>query len=395
MEIRLDWPARGHEFTEEEIQAVATVMRSKNSALTQGSYVAKFEKDFATYLNSPNAFSLMSAAHGLDIAAMLIDIKPGDEVIIPAHTYCASALAFARRGANIKWADIDPATFTISLDSAKSLITEKTKAIVVVHLYGLISPAILEFVKLANDKKIYLIEDCAQSLGAKFNGKHCGTFGDIGCYSFHSQKNLTTLGEGGMITVANTEMANKVTGLRLNGHAPFQNKTEYWLPAMVNVDEDMSDVWPIKSTMNEPQAAVGTLLVKRMDELTSRRRKRGMQIRESLKDIIEIEFQSVYQDEAHSHHLLPARCKSIKWKRDDLIRILFNEYGIKAIIQFYPLYRYDLFKKKGLSNANVPETDRFFDNMISFPFSLVIEDDEFQYLIESVKSAVQKLNSSN
>jgi dTDP-4-amino-4,6-dideoxygalactose transaminase len=394
MELRLDWPARGHEFTEEEIQAVATVMRSKKAALTQGLHVAKFEKDFAAYLNSSNAFALMSAAHGLDIAAMLIDIKQGDEVIIPAHTYCASALAFARRGAKIQWADIDPATFTVSIDSVKKLITEKTKAIVVVHLYGLISPDIEKFVTLAKNKNLFLIEDCAQSLGAKLNGKHCGTFGDIGCYSFHAQKNLTTLGEGGVITVADPEMAKKVTGLRLNGHAPFQNKPEYWLPAMINVDEDMSDVWPIKSTMNEPQAAVASLITTRMDDLTSRRRKRGMQFREALQDFPELEFQFVYKDEAHSHHLLPARCTSAKWQRDDLIRLLYNDYGVKAIIQFYPLYRYDLFKKKGLGYADVPETDRFFDNMISFPFSLIIEDEEFAYLIDSVKAAILKLNSS-
>jgi dTDP-4-amino-4,6-dideoxygalactose transaminase len=393
MEIKIDWPSRGHEFTEEEIQIVGSIMRAKKTALTQGSYVSKFEKDFATYIGASNAFSLMSAAHGLDIAAMLIDIGPGDEIIIPSHTYCASALAFARRGAKIRWADIDPATFTISLEHTKELINSKTKAIVVVHLYGLISPKINEFVSLAKDKNLFLIEDCAQSLGAKLNDKHCGTFGDIGCYSFHSQKNLTTLGEGGVITVANPQLALKVTGLRLNGHAPFKNKIEYWLPAMVNVDEDMENVWPIKSTMNEPQAGVGSLLIARMDELTNSRRKRGMFIRESLKEIKELKFQYIYDNDAHSHHLLPARCQSEKWKRDDLIKMLHDEYGIKAIIQFYPLYRYDLFKKKGLSDANVPETDLFFDNMISFPFSLVLEEDEVEYMINSIKSAINKLNS--
>jgi perosamine synthetase len=393
MEIKVDWPSRGHEFTEEEIQLVGSIMRSKKTALTQGSYVAKFEKDFANYIGSTNAFSLMSAAHGLDIAAMLIDVEPGDEIIIPSHTYCASALAFARRGAKIRWADIDPATFTISIEHTKQLITSKTKAIVIVHLYGLISPKINEFVNLAKEKNLFLIEDCAQSLGAKLNTKHCGTFGDIGCYSFHSQKNLTTLGEGGVITVANPQLALKVTGLRLNGHAPFKNKIEYWLPAMVNVDEDMENIWPIKSTMNEPQAGVGSLLIARMDELTNRRRKRGMLIRESLKEIKELKFQYIYDNDAHSHHLLPARCESEKWKRDDLIKMLHDEYGIKAIIQFYPLYRYDLFKKKGLSDANVPETDLFFDNMISFPFSLVLEEDEVQYMINSIRQAIYKLNS--
>ena len=392
MNIRIDWPARGHDFTQAEITAVSEVLMSSTSALTQGPYVHAFEKKFANYLGAPNAFALMSAAHGLDIAAMLINIKPGDEIIIPAHTYCASALAFARRGAVIRWADIRPDTFTASFESIKSLVSEKTKAIVIVHLYGLISPEIVEIVEFAETKNIFLIEDCAQSLGAKLNGKHCGTFGDIACYSFHAQKNLTTLGEGGMITVADPEMAKNVTGLRLNGHAPFQDKKEYWLPAMVNVDQDMDGIWPMKSTMNEPQAAVGALVLERMDTLTQQRRDRGMRIRKELEGFSDIQFQHVYNDEAHSHHLLPARCKSDKWHRDDLIKLLGNEYGVKAIIQFYPLYRYDLFKKTGHGQANVPQTDAFFDNMISFPFSVVITDEDFEYMITSIKSALTQLN---
>ncbi|NCI49054.1 DegT/DnrJ/EryC1/StrS family aminotransferase [Sediminibacterium roseum] len=393
MDIRVDWPMRGHEFTEEEIAAVAEVMRESNKALTQGARVQQFEKDFAAYLGAPNAFSLMSAAHGLDIAAMLIEIQPGDEVIIPAHTYCATALAFARRGAVIKWADIRPDTFTASLDNVKRLVTEKTKAIVLVHLYGLMSPETEQFAAMAKEKNIFLVEDCAQSLGAKWNGRCCGTFGDIGVYSFHAQKNLTTLGEGGVINVANPDLARKVAGLRLNGHAPFQNKIEYWLPAMVNVDQDIDGIWPVKSTMNEVQAALGSHLIARLDELTERRRKRSMQIREALKDIPEIIFQSIYAAEAHSHHLLPARVASTKWHRDALIKLLFDEYAVKTIIQFYPLYRYDLFRKNGMGAADVPETDRFFDNMISFPFSLTMSETDILYLIESVRSAVNKLNN--
>lgn len=393
MDIRVDWPARGHDYTEQEIAAVTAVMRSKKNALTQGPNVQHFEQRFAAYLGAPNAFALMSAAHGLDLAAMLIDIQPGDEIIIPAHTYCASALAFARRGAQIRWADIRPDSFTASASSIQSLVTPKTKAIIMVHLYGLMSPEIEEIVAIAKKAGVFLIEDCAQSLGAKFKNKHCGTFGDIGCYSFHAQKNLTTLGEGGMLTVADPEMAKKVTGLRLNGHAPFKNKPEYWLPAMVNVDQDMDGIWPMKSTMNEPQAAVGALILERMDELTEQRRKRGMHIRNELASFPELQFQYIHDEDAHSHHLLPARCVSEKWHRDDLIRLLFNDYGVKAIIQFYPLNRYDLFDKTGFGKANVPETDRFFDNMISFPFSMVISEEDFQYTIDSIKAAINQLNS--
>ena len=302
MDILIDWPARGHDYTQSEINSVSELLVKKNTPLTQGEQVTKFEKKFAEYIGVSKAFSLMSAAHALDIAAMLIDIRPGDEIIIPAHTYCASALAFARKGAIIKWADVRHDTFTVSIESIRTLVTEKTKAIVVVHLYGLICPEINEIVSLANKEKIYVIEDCAQSLGAKLNNKHCGTFGDIACYSFHAQKNLTTLGEGGMIIVADQEQAKKVNGLRINGHAPFKDKKEYWLPAMVNVDQDIEGIWPMKSTMNEAQAVIGELVLKRLDKLTEERRERGLRIRHELQRFTELKFQEIHSDQSHSHH---------------------------------------------------------------------------------------------
>jgi perosamine synthetase len=391
MDIRVDWPIRGHAYTKEEISVVAEVMNSTDVPLTQGENVQKFEKEFAAYLNTDYAFSTMSCAHSLDIAAMLADIQPGDEVVIPAHTYCASAISFARCGAVIKWADIDSDSLTMSPESLKKLVSNKTKAIVLVHLYGLLSPHVLEIAEFAKQKNIILIEDCAQALGAKLGDSHCGTFGDIGCYSFHAQKNLTTLGEGGMLTVKSPLMANKIPGLRLNGHAPFTNKSEYWLPAMGNVDQDLDGVWPMKSSMSETQAAVGRLVLKRLDNLTEQRRKRGLAFRDAMKDFPELKFQTIHASEAQSHHLLPARYDGKNKTRDDLIRILSTEYGVKTIIQYYPLNRYDLFKKTGHAEADIPETDMFFDNMISFPFSIVLSDADFNYMLKSVKAALQQL----
>ena len=392
MDLKINWPNRGHEYSKDEIDLVSKIMSNPVDPLTQGNYVARFENDFKNYLGSNNAFSLMSAAHGLDISANLIEIKEGDEVIIPAHTYCATALAFARKGAVIKWADICPKSLTVSLDSISKLITKKTKAIVVVHLYGLICPEILEIVDLAGQNNIFLIEDCAQSLGAKLNGKHCGTFGDIGCFSFHSQKNLTTLGEGGMMVVKKSDMAKHVKGLRLNGHAPFNSHEEYWLPAMSNVDEDIVDVWPIKSSMNEVQGALGSSLIKRMDELTTSRRLLSNKIRQGLINCKELVFQEFNKEESHSHHLLPARCISEKWNRDDLIKLLFNKYKIKCVIQYYPLNRYDLFLKRGYGSADVPNTDEFYDNMISLPFSITLSENDSNYLIDSIINSINTLN---
>ena len=312
MDIRIDWPLWGHSYSEEEIAAAGKIMRQSDSQLTQGNYVKKFEQDLTKYLGVEDVFVTMSCAHALDISAMLIEVEKGDEVIMPSHTYCASALAFARRGATIKWADINPESLTISLESIKKLVTSKTKLVVVTHLYGLLCPEIQEISNFCKNNSIILIEDCAQSLGAKFKDKHCGTFGDIGCYSFHAQKNLTTLGEGGAITVKDKDLSKKISSLRLNGHADFTNKKEYWLPAMINVDLTIEGVWPIKSTMNEVQAAVGSIVLSKLDELTQKRRERGALVRSELAKYPELKFQKIYDSESHSHHLLPARYISKK-----------------------------------------------------------------------------------
>ena len=391
MNFRVDWPQRGHGFSEDEIAAVVGVMRATGQSLTQGRNVQQFEEAFAAYVGADKAFATMSCAHALDIAAMLADIRPGDEVVIPSHTYCASALAFARRGAVLKWADMDPDSLTLSPDSMRRQCTPKTKAIVLVHLYGLLSPHVREIAEFAKQRGITLIEDCAQALGAKLGQRHCGTFGDIGCYSFHSQKNLTTLGEGGMMVVRAAQLAAKVPGLRLNGHAPYAEKKAYWLPAMTNVDLDIEGTWPIKSTMTEVQAAVGRVILGRLDELTAQRRARGVAFRQALQEFPELHFQAIHTPEAHSHHLLPARYDGGGRTRDDLIGMLSAYYGIKAIVQYYPLHRYDLFRKTGHGVAVVPETDRFFDNMVSFPFSIDMSESDSAYVIDSVRAALRRL----
>jgi perosamine synthetase len=390
--LKIDWPMRGHDYTEDEITAVNNVMRSSDKALTQGFFVQQFEKDLAKYVGVEQMHATMSCAHSLDLCTMLIEINLDDEIIIPAHTYCATAIAFARRGAKIVWGDIDSRFLTLSPESIKKLITKKTKAIVLVHLYGLISPQINEIVDLCSKNNIILIEDCAQSLGAFYDNKSCGTFGDIACFSFHAQKNLTTLGEGGAITVKNKGLSELIPALRLNGHTKFQNQGEYyWLPAMTNVEMQIQNTYPIKSTMNESQGAVGSLLLKRLNSLTDERRKRALHYRKELEEYPEILFQAYETETSHSHHLLPVKIKSKKFNRDDLIKKLYDKYAIKAIIQYYPLNRYDLFKNMGHLEGELKSTNEYFDNMMSIPFSTIQSWDQIEYIISSIKYSIDEL----
>ncbi len=390
MDLKIDWPSRGHAYDKNDINIVKSIMSNDNLSLSKGTKVEEFEKKFSNLIGR-NSLTTMSGAHSLDIAANLINTSHEDEIIIPAHTYCATALSFLRKGANIRWADIDKDSFTISLKSIKNLITKKTKAIVVVHLYGLICPEIEEIADFAKSRNIFLIEDCAQSLGAKIGENHCGSFGDIACFSFHSQKNITTLGEGGMISVANQEFVEKIKNYRHNGHEPFLKQSEYWLPAMVDVKLLDDNIIPFKSTITEIQGAIGCNLIDRLEELTINRRKLSKKIRESLFEQKSIIFQKFDVETSHSHHLLPARCISKNWRRDDLIKILYEKFQIKCVVQYYPLYRYDLFKKLCQSDTQLKETDSFFDNMISFPFSITLSDEKVEYLISSIINSIKFL----
>lgn len=394
MDFKIKWSGRSIDYTQEEIDTVVEVMKTADPQ-TQGKYLQQFESDFSNYLDGQPCFGVTNATHALELIADLTGLKSGDEVIIPGHTYCASAIPFGRTGTTLVWADIDPETFLISLESIQKLVTNKTKAIVVVHLYGMIIPDILEIAKFAKSKNILLIEDCAQSLGAVLNGKSCGTFGDFAAFSFHGQKNITTMGEGGILTLKNVSLADKVPGLRHNGHAPFLNKTDYWKPAMSNVDLDLDGIWPHNFSLTEVQAALGSVLLKRIALLTEERRKRAQKFINSFNEFEELSFQKQNDSKAHSYHLLVAKYKAVKngKNRDNLISILSKKYKIQVIVQYYPLYRYDLFKKMGYAKAVCPASDDFFDNMISFPFHIWMNENDFDYMIASIKQALIELRS--
>ncbi len=391
MELNIDWPNRGHKYEKQDLNELFDFLNDSKRTMSKSYYAKKFEENFSKFIGR-KSLSTMSGAHSLDIASFLIESDNEDEIIIPSHTYCASALPFVRTKSKIKWADINPDCFTISFDSVKKLISSRTKAIVIVHLYGLIATDIDKIISLAKERNIIIIEDCAQALGAFKENISVGNFGDISCFSFHSQKNLTTLGEGGMISVKDEKLLDKIELYRHNGHCSFENQSEYWLPAMTNVKYVSQNFIPFKSTLTEAQSIVGINVLKRILDLTKKRRKLFNYLTQKLSSLSELKFQKFETELSHSHHLLPCRCVSDKWNRNDLIKILFEKFKIKCVIQYYPLHRYELFKKFEYGFAEVPNTDEFYDSMISFPFSLTLNKIEIDYLVESIIKSVKSLN---
>ena len=188
--FRVTCPAMQHPYTEAEIDAVVKVMREA-CGQTQGKYMVEFEQAFCAFTGAKHAFAVNNCTSALKMAAIFCHIQPGDEVIIPAYTFCASAIPFGDLGAKIVWADINPDTWTIDPDDIARKITPKTKAVVCVHLLGM--PCDMKkIVPIARAHGLKVVEDCAQALDCRIDGQHVGTFGDFGCFSFHSAKPMTT-----------------------------------------------------------------------------------------------------------------------------------------------------------------------------------------------------------
>ncbi len=388
-EWTVPWSGRGHNYTAEEVEAVVEAMQ-KADPQTQGNYQSNFESKFSKKYGLNSAFAVTSCAAALELSAILSRIQPGDEVICPAHTFAVSAIPFARRGAKIRWADIDAKSFVVSAKEIAPLITAKTKVIVVVHLYGLVCD-MGPIMELARAHNILVVEDAAQSIGAQYQGQYSGAIGDFGCFSFHGHKNMTTLGEGGVLAVKDPALAAVTPGFRHNGMRGFTEAREhYWKPAMGNVDFDWENQWPFNFCMGEVQAALGAKLVDRVEAMNHDRMRRAKRFRQELSEFSELVFQEIPEDTRSSYHLLAAHYEGPKG-RDELMKLLAYEYKIKCVVQYYPLYRYPIFKRAGFEAHHCPNTDKFFDNMISFPFHHHMSEKQFEYMLDKTKQSLLAL----
>jgi len=389
MEYKIPFSGRAHEYHDEEIQTVVDILKSTKK-LTQGDYLKDFEQNFSRFIGVKHAFGVNNATSALELAAQLCQFKPGDEIIIPGHTYTSSAYPFVKNGAKIVWSDIDLVTRVVNIDTVKRCFSKRTKAIVVVHLYGY-GVEMQKIMDFAKENKLIVIEDAAQALGVEIDGAKAGSFGDFGIFSFHSHKNISTLGEGGMITVRDKKYAEIIPMLRHNGHCSYDNQTEYWKPAMSNVNTaylNGRNLLPNNFCLGEIESAVGTKLLKRIDKINEDKRKRAIHFIDELKNFEELRFHRV-DTKQHNYHLLVAYFSNDK--RDAFIDLMSREEKIQCVVQYYPLYRYDLYKNINQHEYHCPNTDFFFDNMVSFPFQHWMSEADFQYLLSSTKKVLTSL----
>ena len=387
--FKIPFKGRGHSYSQEEIDLVVEIM-SDSDTLTQGKYLQLFEQKYREFLGVDHAFAMSSATSALEIAAQLLILSDEDEVIIPSHTYTSSAYPFVKKGAKIVWADIDFESRVVNAKTIESKITNKTRAVVVVHLYGYIAD-MPEIRQLCTDNDLILIEDCAQSLGTSLGGKRAGTYGDMSIFSLHSQKNISTLGEGGVLVVKNPKFAEIVPMLRHNGHLGYQDQEYYWKPAMSNVDYPKINgnyIEPNNYCLGEPQCAVGSMIIDRVDSVNSLKRSRAIQFIDDLAKFQQLIFHRV-DNERHNYQHLVAFVQNDK--RDQFIKKMFLDKGIQCVVQYHPLHRYPYYIKHDLGEADCPNTELFFDSMVSFPFYETMKDYESEYMLESTISTLKSI----
>jgi len=390
LNFKINFSGRGHKYTQEEKDVILEAIENADP-LTQGKYQQEFEKKFCDFFGCDYAYAVNNATAALEMSAQMCQFKDGDEIVAPSHTFTSSVYPFIKKGAKVKWADIDLYTRVVTLETVKKVVTAKTKAVVVVHLYGFMIPDIKEIADFCKENNILLIEDVAQAMGTELDGKKAGTFGDFGVFSFHSHKNITTLGEGGMIVVKDKKYADIIPMLRHNGHCGFDyGREDYWKPAMGDLDLPELDgeyLMPNNYCLGEVECALGAKLLDRLDEMNAQKRQRANRFIDELSVFKVLEFHKV-ENNQHNYHLLVARV--LDGKRDEIMKKLVYDKKIKCVVQYYPLHRYPLYIKLGFGEANVPNSNEFFDNMISFPFQHWMSDDEFEYMLASTKDILKE-----
>ena len=249
---------------DEEWQAIKEPLMS--GWLTAGPKVRDFEKDFAERHKVKHAIAVTSATTALHLSLVVLDIKEGDEVIVPAFTWVSTANAVLYQGAKVIFCDIDPSTFNLDPKKLKEKITSKTKAIMVVHLFGLCAP--MDEIKDIS-KEIPLIEDCACAAGSAYKETPAGGLGLMGCFSFHPRKSITT-GEGGMITTNDDDLGHKLQVLRNHGASISEEERHNGPKPFILPD---FNVLGYNYRMTDLQGAIGQVQLKKLDYFTEERNK--------------------------------------------------------------------------------------------------------------------------
>lgn len=359
MTNRLD---RGFNMYREQFESAALrVLRS--GWYIMGRELETFEKDFAAYCGAAHCVGTGNGLDALYLACRALGIKEGDEVIVQGNTFIASVMGISMSGATPVFVEPDE-YYQINADLIEEKINEKTKAVMVVHLYGQ-AAEMDKITEICEKHSLKLIEDCAQSHGAKYNGKVSGTFGEAGCFSFYPSKNLGAFGDGGAVITGSEEVDKTLRMLRNYGSA----KRYY------------NEVVGVNSRLDEMQAALLDVRLKHLEALTMERKRIAERYLNEIKNP-NIMLPKTRKGSEHVYHQFVIRCKS----RDRLAEYL-KENGIDTIVHYpVPPHLSKAYAYLGIKKGSLPITEEYADTVLSIPMYNGITKDEQEKVIGVLNS---------
>lgn len=345
------------EITNKDRKVVFDALRSP--LLTDGPVLRKFETKFASYAGSKYAIGVSNATSALHLSLKALGIGKGDEVIIPDMTFVATASSVILAGATPVLADINVDDLNISPKSIEKNLTSKTRAIISVHFAGK-SCNMNAIRQIAKKHDLFIIEDCAHALGTKFGGKHVGTFGDAGCFSFYPTKNITTI-EGGMITTNSKKVADYVQRARNHGIlkslAQRYTKGKPWEYDVVEAGYNYR--------IDEIRSALGLNQLERLDKINNRRRQICEYYNSKFQNYKWIEIPTITKND--SCHLYIIRIKRRgSLSRDKVFEKLLRK-GVRTSVHYKPLHEFTLLKQKAKTYGDLEQSKNAYKEIISLP----------------------------
>ena len=349
-------------YVDKEIKdAAQRVLESKK--YVKGEEAKAFEEEFASFCSTRYGVATNSGTSALHVAMLTIGIKAGDEVIVPSHTFIATVSPLLHIGAKPVFAEVDRETYTIDPDEIRKNITDKTKAIIPVHLYG--HPADMDpIMEVAREHDLRVIEDACQAHGAEYKGKRTGSMGDMACFSFFPSKNMTVAGDGGMIVTGNEDYAVKARALVNQGRMKGR-KYEH-------------DFAGFNYRMSEILAAVGRVQLKHLPEWIERRREVAGWYNEQLNgDNIILPVEKEWAK--HVYHLYVIRCKN----RDNLREFLKGKDIAAGVHYPLPVHMQPSVKDI-VGQVSLPFTEQIAKEVLSIPMHPQMSREDVQYVAEAI-----------
>jgi UDP-2-acetamido-2-deoxy-ribo-hexuluronate aminotransferase len=348
----------------------------ESAEFINGKLVSVFSENLAKYVGVKYVIPCANGTDALQIALMALDLKPGDEVIVPAFTYVATAEVIALLKLVPVMVDVMPDDFSINLDQVKKLITPRTKAIVPVHLFGQCA-GMEELLHLAKENNIYVIEDTAQAIGAKYIFKdgsihQAGTMGNIGTTSFFPSKNLGCYGDGGAIFTNNDALAERIKMMANHG----QSK------------KYIHDVIGVNSRLDTLQAAILNVKLSHLDEYCLARNTAADYYDQALKDIDGITIPSRVSNSTHVFHQYTMKISD--GKRDSL-KAFLQEKGIPSMVYYpFPLHFQKAYKSDRFPKGSLPVSENLCEIVLSLPIHTELNSETQDYIISTIKDFFNK-----